>query len=71
MAALELVSDREKKTPIDKKTIARVFERAYRAGVMLRTSGPNLILSPPLVITSRDVERIAQALDDGLTAAAR
>ncbi len=66
MAALELVSDREKKTPADKKTTARVFERAYRAGVMLRVSGPNVILSPPLVITSEHVARIAQALDEGL-----
>jgi adenosylmethionine-8-amino-7-oxononanoate aminotransferase len=70
MAALELVSDRETKTPLDKKSMARVFERAYRAGVMLRVSGPNLILSPPLVITSSDVQRIAQGIDEGLAAAA-
>ncbi len=69
MAALELVSDRERKTPVDKKTIARVAAEAYRAGVMLRVSGNNIILSPPLVITSADVGKIAGAIDAGLRAA--
>jgi len=67
MVAIELVSDREKKTPIDKATIGQVFEAAYAAGVMLRISGPNIILSPPLVITKADVATIAEAIDAGLS----
>jgi adenosylmethionine-8-amino-7-oxononanoate aminotransferase len=70
MVALELVSDRERKTPAAKDTVATVFETAYRAGVMVRTSGPNIILSPPLVITSEDVAKILAALDAGLSAIA-
>jgi len=70
MVALELVSDREKKTPVDKATIGGVFETAYAEGVMLRVSGPNIILSPPLVITADDVANIASAIDAGLAAAA-
>ncbi|WP_436640896.1 aspartate aminotransferase family protein [Microbaculum sp. FT89] len=69
MVALELVSDREAKTPVDKATIGTVFETAYGAGVMIRVSGPNIILSPPLVITAEDVGTIAAGLDAGLTAA--
>lgn len=69
MAAIELVSDRERKTPMDKKRVAKAFEAAYRAGVMLRVSGPNIILSPPLVIDSKHVDKIAEALDVGLAAA--
>ncbi|MCT8972981.1 aspartate aminotransferase family protein [Microbaculum marinisediminis] len=69
MVALELVSDRETKTPVDKATIGTVFETAYGAGVMIRVSGPNIILSPPLVITAEDVGTIAAGLDAGLTAA--
>lgn len=69
MAALELVSDRSAKTPADKATVQTVFDNAYKAGVMIRTSGNNIILSPPLVITSEDVKRILSALDAGLSAA--
>lgn len=70
MCALELVSDRDSKTPIDKATIGRVQEEAYRAGAMVRVSGPNIILSPPLVLTAEDVDVILSALDAGLSAAA-
>lgn len=69
MVALELASNRAKKTPIDKASIGKVFETAYAEGVMLRISGPNIILSPPLVITTKDVAKIASAIDAGLAAA--
>ena len=69
MLALELVSDRATKTPVDKATIGKVFEGAYAAGVMIRVSGPNIILSPPLVITADHVARIVSAVDAGLQAA--
>jgi hypothetical protein len=38
---------------------------------MVRVSGPNIILSPPLILTEEDADVILGALDDGLTAAAR
>lgn len=69
MLALELVSDRAAKTPIDKKTINTVQEVAYRSGAMVRVSGPNIILSPPLVLTAQDADVILSALDAGLAAA--
>ena len=68
MNALELVSDRAARTPIDKASIGRVQEAAYRAGAMIRVSGPNIILSPPLVVTEADVDVILGALDTGLAA---
>ena len=68
MCALELVSDRETKTPIDKKTIGIVQEEAYRAGAMVRVSGPNIILSPPLILTEADVQAILTALEAGFSA---
>ena len=46
-----------------------VFDAAYDAGVMLRISGSNIILSPPLVISGEDVETLITALDRGLAAA--
>lgn len=69
MAALELVSDRAAKKPADKKTMAAVADAAYDAGVMIRISGSNIILSPPLIVTSADVAEIARGLDAGLSAA--
>jgi putrescine---pyruvate transaminase len=69
MAAVELVSDRAKKTPVAKDVIGKVFEGAYAAGVMVRTSGNMVILSPPLIISAGDVERMVSAVDAGLAAA--
>lgn len=69
MIALELVADRDSKAPAAKDTVATVFETAYEAGVMVRISGPNLILSPPLVITSEHVQSILSAIDTGLAKA--
>ncbi|WP_372571144.1 aspartate aminotransferase family protein [Ruegeria jejuensis] len=65
MCALELVSDRTAKTPIDKATIGKVQDAAYQAGAMVRMSGANLIMSPPLVLTEADVDTILTALDAG------
>ena len=69
MAAVELVSDRATKKAADKGVMKRVSDVAYDAGVMLRVSGSNIILSPPLILTSGQVRTIAEALDAGLAAA--
>ncbi|WP_448955566.1 aminotransferase class III-fold pyridoxal phosphate-dependent enzyme [Labrys neptuniae] len=69
MWALELVADRARKTPAAKDVVQKVQDVAYDAGVLVRTSGANVIISPPLVITAEDVGRIVSALDAGLSAA--
>ncbi|MCA3446325.1 MAG: aminotransferase class III-fold pyridoxal phosphate-dependent enzyme [Rhodobacter sp.] len=70
MTALELVADRASKKPADKALPAKVQEVAYKAGAMVRVSGPNIILSPPLVVTEADVEVILSALEAGFGALA-
>lgn len=60
------MSDRGSKAPIDKKSIGKVHRVAYEAGVMVRVSGNNIILSPPLIVTAADVAKILSALDAGL-----
>lgn len=67
MCALELVSDRQNKTPIDKVSIGKIQETAYQNGAMIRISGPNVILSPPLVVTKEDIKTILNALDAGFS----
>ncbi|AXT29252.1 aminotransferase class III-fold pyridoxal phosphate-dependent enzyme (plasmid) [Ruegeria sp. AD91A] len=66
MCALELVSDRATKAPIAKHLPLQVQKAAYEDGVMVRVSGNNIILSPPLIVTSEDVTKILSALDAGL-----
>ncbi|NGM44293.1 aminotransferase class III-fold pyridoxal phosphate-dependent enzyme [Rhodobacter sp. SGA-6-6] len=68
MHAVELVSDRATKAAPDKATPGKVQKVAYENGAMIRVSGPNIILSPPLVLTSDDVQVILKALDAGLSA---
>ena len=76
MCALELVADRATKKPADKAVPGKVQAIAYQAGAMVRVSGPNIILSPPLVITEAELAlwRRARSLqheiimvDDGST----
>lgn len=69
MCAIELVSDRASKKPAGKKVTGVIQEVAYQSGAMVRVSGPNIILSPPLVLTSEDVQVILSSLDAGLDAA--
>jgi adenosylmethionine-8-amino-7-oxononanoate aminotransferase len=69
MLAMELVSDREKKTPAGKATVAAFFDAAYRAGLMTRTSGNTIILSPALIISPADVARMLDCIKAGLEAA--
>ena len=68
MTALELVSDRDTKAPVDKELPVRLQEAVYDNGVMVRVSGPNLILSPPLILTEADASQILTALDAGFAA---
>jgi adenosylmethionine-8-amino-7-oxononanoate aminotransferase len=69
MTAIEMVSDRKTKKPIDAVTATIVQQVTYQSGAMIRVSGPNIILSPPLVLTEADVTTILSALDAGFAAA--
>ena len=69
MLALELVGDRATKSAPDKAVPARVQKAAYAAGAMVRVSGPNVILSPPLILSEAEAQIILDALEAGLSAA--
>ena len=68
MTAIELVSDRAGKKPLDGASAGQVQEVAYQNGAMVRVSGPNLILSPPLILSEGEADAILHALDAGLSA---
>jgi hypothetical protein len=66
MLAIELVSDRDAKVPLDKGGVQRIFAATYRAGAMVRVSGNMIIVSPPLIVTAEHVERIVACIGVGL-----
>ena len=64
--ALELVSDRAAKTPLDSVTMGRIHEAIYDAGVAVRLSGNKIILSPALIVSPDDVQTIIDGVGAGL-----
>ena len=46
------------------------FQRCFDDGVLIRTTGDIIALSPPLIVENRHVDRIAEALSDAIRAEA-
>ncbi|UTS78975.1 aminotransferase class III-fold pyridoxal phosphate-dependent enzyme [Phaeobacter piscinae] len=69
MTAIELVRDRQTRAPLDGRRALAVQEACYEAGALIRVSGANVILSPPLVMSEADARGLLDALRVGLTAA--
>jgi adenosylmethionine-8-amino-7-oxononanoate aminotransferase len=65
MLGIEMVADKAQKTPLPKGSDipARVAKAAYRRGLMVRVSGGNLILSPPLVISEAELDHLCSTLE--------
>ena len=72
MLGIEMVADAATKAPLPKTTDlpARVARAAYRRGLMVRVSGANLILSPPLVISEAELDYLCTALEGAFDDAA-
>jgi adenosylmethionine-8-amino-7-oxononanoate aminotransferase len=70
MACVEMVSDKTARTAFTRASDvpARVAREAYKRGAMVRISGPNMILSPPLVITREEVDHLVDVLEDTFAA---
>ena len=71
MTAMELVSDRRTKAPAGKSVPLALQEATYEHGAMVRVSGPNVILSPALIISEAEINTVLAALDKGLAAASQ
>lgn len=65
MLAIEMVSDKAKRTPLGKTSDIpqKVYQAAYASGLMVRISGPNLIMSPPLVINPTEMNLLCDRLE--------
>jgi taurine-pyruvate aminotransferase len=70
------VKDRAAKEPVDASLIARVVDFCREQGVIVgrggggRRFGNVIVLSPPLVITRAECDRLVDTLDRALAAAA-
>ena len=65
MLGIEMVADQATRATLPKTSDipARVARAAYRRGLMVRVSGPNLILSPPLVISAAELDFLCETLE--------
>jgi adenosylmethionine-8-amino-7-oxononanoate aminotransferase len=63
MTAIELTSNRATKAAPEKTIAGAIYNDTYANGVMIRVSGPNIILSPPLIISQDETAKIIAALD--------
>jgi adenosylmethionine-8-amino-7-oxononanoate aminotransferase len=65
MLGIEMVADKATRAPMPRSSDvpARVARAAYRRGLMVRISGPNLILSPPLVISEAELDFLCGTLE--------
>ena len=70
MVCLEMVADKASKAPFGRgaKEVAAVAREAYRRGAMVRTSGPNIILSPALTISREEIDVLCDALEGAFAA---
>lgn len=66
MTAIELVSDKATKTPIDNATMKRLHQVTYEAGAMVRLGANNILMSPPLTITETEIDTVLASLESGL-----
>ncbi len=70
MLGIEMVDDKALRTPMPRSSDipARVAKEAYQRGLMVRISGPNLILSPPLVISAEEINHLCDVLEASFAA---
>ncbi|MNV04843.1 Adenosylmethionine-8-amino-7-oxononanoate aminotransferase [compost metagenome] len=70
MLGIEMVQDKALRTPMPRSSDipTRVAREAYRRGLMVRISGPNLILSPPLVISPEEIGHLCSVLEAAFAA---
>ena len=81
MCGVEIVKDRESKTPFAKETAANaiVTKECINAGLIIYPSGgmidgiegDNFLLAPPLVTTRAEIDKILDRLSAGMTTAAQ
>ncbi|RMD49836.1 MAG: aminotransferase class III-fold pyridoxal phosphate-dependent enzyme [Alphaproteobacteria bacterium] len=68
MTAIELVRDRATREPVDEAVTKRVGQLTWQNGAMVRVSGNNILMSPPLIISAEEVDVVLGALEAAFAA---
>jgi putrescine---pyruvate transaminase len=65
MVGLEMVADKKTRSPLPRSNdiLPRIAKAAYRRGAMVRTSGANIILSPPLIVTQAEIDVLVDIIE--------
>jgi putrescine---pyruvate transaminase len=65
MLCVDMVADKASRTPLPKSSPipTAIAKTAYQLGLMLRLSGNNIILSPPLVISASELDCLCSTLE--------
>jgi adenosylmethionine-8-amino-7-oxononanoate aminotransferase len=68
MAAVELVRDRDSRTPFpsNAQMPERVRDAALDRGIIIRASGSNVVICPPLIIDESDLDRLVATIDEAI-----
>jgi 4-aminobutyrate aminotransferase len=69
MIGVEIVKDKEAKTP-DPETRDRIVEAAFERGILFLGAGPNSIrISPPLIVTREEADVAMEILEECIASA--
>ena len=71
LAAVELVTDKESKTPSEPagSAGARVIREMRQRGVITRAKGDSVLLAPPLITSPEQIDRIVEVVGESIEAA--
>jgi adenosylmethionine-8-amino-7-oxononanoate aminotransferase len=68
MLGIDQVEDKTTKAPIIGNVSERIFKFCIDRGVIVRPVGSRIIISPPLIFSSRDCDTLISALNESIMA---
>ena len=65
LLAVELVADKKKKIPLDKKLKVGkwIRERCWQLGMILRNNGDILVIAPPLILSKNEADEMLEKMN--------
>jgi adenosylmethionine-8-amino-7-oxononanoate aminotransferase len=70
LTAIELVRDRRtgQLAPPPFAVVRQIADKAFRAGVLIRTTSEQIVLRPPLIVTREQLDHVVAVLHDAIAA---
>ena len=67
MLGIDLVEDKTTKAPITGNATGAIFKTCVERGVIVRPVGSRIVISPPLILSTKDCDTIISALSESIT----